>query len=283
MSPDTIALVEAINGLKQSGSIIKSYLLPFIQTLFATCIGFVIASYTFRKQEAVKADAKKMMDTNKFIIQIDSAFQSLIAFKSKYKDKAEHDPIKRTVIFGVVNMEFAEISGVEELMFLAKGNKSSEGEPYYRSWNNLPRISSMVSNYKYLVKRVESRNELRMRFESSLSYDSEGNKVFNIASLNPEQWKILLELINENEIILNLTDGLILEMHSFLLGITEAIKNSINIKKVLHLVTLVTINTNNEYIIRQLEPISPPDYSKLAELLKITEDEAKYEFSCGYF
>jgi hypothetical protein len=141
----------------------------------------------------------------------------------------------------------------------------------------------MVSNYKYLVKRVESRNELRMRFESSLSYDSEGNKEFNIASLNPEQWKIFLELINENEIILNLADGLILEMHSFLLGITEAIKNSINIKKVLHLVTLVTINTNNEYIIRQLEPISPPDYSKLAELLKLTEDEAKYEFSCGYF
>lgn len=283
MSPDTKALVEAIESLRQSGTFFKLYLLPFIQTIFATCIGFFIASYTFKKQESIKADAKKMTDTNKFIVQIDCAFQSLIALKGKYKGRTESDPIKRTMITGVVNMEFADINGVEDLMFLAKGNKSAEGQPYYVTWNNLPRISGMVSNYQYLVKRIADRNNLRVKFESTLSFNSDGHKVFNFASLIPEQRKILIELVNENELILNLVDGLILEMHSFLLGVTEAIKNAINVKKILHLVTLVSMNTNNEYIVRELEPISPPDYVKLGELLELTENEAKQAFNCGYF
>jgi hypothetical protein len=283
MLPETQALVDAIVSLKQSNSFFKSYFLPFLPVVISTFAGFMIASYNFKNQEAIRADAKKIDDANKFIVQIDSAFQSLISMKIRYQFHMDNDPIQRALSFGSINCYFSEIKGVENLVFLAKANKAKEGDPYYVTWNNIPRINAMVGSYIYLTQRVVARNKVREQLDECLPSNEKGEQCIDFSKINPKTLHLIRLLINETEIVVSMTDSLILEINSFLIGITKAIDDSVNFKKTKHLVTLVEFKVNNPFILKSLEPIIRPDFIRLAEALGIDEEQARSNFDSGYF
>jgi len=283
MSPDTKALVDAIDSLRQSSSLIKSYVWPLIPAVITSAIGFYIASYNFKSQEKIRADVKKIENANKFVVQIDSAFQSLISVKSSYMNRIDDDPISRVLSIAEITNQFSDINGVEELVFLARGNKSRDGQPYYVSWNNIPRINAMVGNYKYLLQRIEARNILRREFEIYAKLNETGQAVLNLGALEPIGWSLLKRLVNSNECIIALIDGLILEFNSFLCGITKAIEASIEMRKVKHIVMLVVFKNNIPFVQGTLQPTLRPDYDKLSKLLDVDITYAKEMFDTGYY
>lgn len=283
MPQDLQPIVDAIIGLQQPSSILKSYVFPIIPAVFTTLAGFFIASYNFKRQESIKADAQKIEAANKFIVQMDSAFQSLISAKTRYKDVINDVPLDRAFSIGKNTAYFSTINGVDNLVFLAKGCKVVDGQPYYVTWNNVPRINAMVGNYLYLLDIIKSRNSLLEQLETHISYTEEGHQTINFSTITPEAYNLIKLLVNSTEIMLKLTDGLIIEFNSFMSGIDEAIGKSINTKRVSHLTTIVKFNTNNPFIQNALQPIPEPNYSELAKLFGRDEESVRSMFDVGYF
>lgn len=283
MSQDIQPIVDAIIGLKQSNSILKSYIWPILPAVFTTLAGFFIASYNFKRQESIKADAQKIEAANKFIVQMDSAFQSLISTKMRYKDVINDTPLDRAFSIGPSSGYFSTVSGVDNLVFLAKGCKVVDGQPYYVTWNNVPRINAMVGNYLYLLDIIKSRNNLLKNLEPYLSYTNEGHQMLDFETMKPEVFNLIKHLINSTEIMLKMTDGLIIEFNSFMCGIEEAIKQSIDIKRVSHLTTIIKFNTNNQFIQNSLQPVPEPNYLALAQLFGRDEESVREMFNVGYF
>ncbi|HEI8402755.1 TPA: hypothetical protein SLE31_004599 [Citrobacter freundii] len=283
MSPDTQALVDAIDSLRHSSSVIKNYIWPLIPAVITSTIGFYIASYNFKSQEILRADVKKIENVNKFLIQMDSAFQSLVSVKTSIIGRISDDPIQRIFGAGVLEHYFSDVNGVEDLVFLAKGNSMKNGQPYYKSWNNIPRINAMVGNYKYLVQRIMSRNKIKSDFEKHLDIDEKGKASMVYADLSSEAIITLRKLVNENEIVLNLLDGLIVEFNSFLSGINAAVSKSLNIEKIKHLTILIDFDNSNSIIQESLQPLPLPNYATLAKLFDVSVADAMDMYKTGYF
>lgn len=283
MSPDTKLIVDAIDSLRQSSSFIKSYIMPFTPAVITSVIGFFIASHNFKSQETMRSNVAKIEAANKFMVQVESAFQTLISIKIPLVERVNDDPTSRLFSVGDINSYFSDIDGVENLVFLAKGNTIREGQPYYATWNNIPRINSMVGNYKYLLERIEARQVSKQEFEEYIVTGEDGNLRINFEALNSVKDKPLKKFINDNEAVLSLIDGLILEFNSFLSGISEAVNKSINAKKVEHIAQVIHFNNSNAFIQRALQPLIPPDYQKLARVFQIDVSAARELFQTGYF
>lgn len=283
MSPDTKALVDAINNLRQSSSVVKNYIWPIVPVVISSIGGFYIASYNFKSQEVIRTELRKIENVNRFLVQIDSAFQSLVSVKLSYAHHITDNPIERVLTIPEITNQFSDVNGVEELVFLAKGCKVKEGDPYYVSWNNIPRINTMVGNYKYLLQRIYARNELRREFEIYAGFDDDNNAILNLQSLNAKAQSLLKKLVCCNESVIALVDGLILEFNSFLCGITKAIEEAIDMKKIRDLTLLVTFNNNNKFILQALQPSPRPNFNQLSRLLGVDIEVAKSMFDTGYY
>ncbi|MEB1055694.1 hypothetical protein [Citrobacter portucalensis] len=280
MSPDAKAIVDAIHSLNHTDSFLKSYIYPLLPAVISTLAGFILASVNFNKQECVKADAVKINNANKFIIKAESAFQSLMVVKNIYQDRLTNEPIQRAIVIGKVEVYFPELSGVEELIFLANGNTSRPGDAYYTTWNNIPRISAMLGNYLYAVERINARNKSREELFKHIPVEA---KSLNLADLGVEGYKKLQTHVNDTEVIISIIDSLIIEFDSFLKNITASIKKSLNVDRVKHLSTIVNYNGNNPLIEQSLVRSPEPDYALLANILEMDENTVRASFRNYYF
>ncbi|HDT6626808.1 TPA: hypothetical protein QFT15_004332 [Klebsiella aerogenes] len=159
MSPDTKLIVDAIESLRQSSSFIKSYIMPFTPAVITAVIGFFIASYNFKSQEKMRADAQKIESANRFMIQIESAYQAVSSAKHFVTNGLNNDPVARLFHSGDIEIDFVPIYGVENMVFLANGNKKNGNHGSSNSWNNVTRINTMANNYRYLIQRINVRAE----------------------------------------------------------------------------------------------------------------------------
>ncbi|NBD82466.1 hypothetical protein GV761_14590, partial [Citrobacter werkmanii] len=92
MSPDTKALVDAIDSLKHTDSFLKSYIYPLLPAIISTLAGYFIALFNFNRQQNKTSNDNKVKDVNKFLIEVQSAFISLIEEKKKYQFLISNDP-----------------------------------------------------------------------------------------------------------------------------------------------------------------------------------------------
>ncbi|QIR27535.1 hypothetical protein [Kluyvera genomosp. 3] len=280
MSPDTKALIDAINGLNHTDSFLKCYIYPLLPAIISTLAGFVLATINFNKQESVKSDAAKINNANKFIIKAESAFQSLMVVKNIYQGRLTDEPIQRAITIGKIEVYLPELNGVEELVFLAEGNNLRPGDSYNSTWNNIPRISAMLGNYLYAVERINARNKSR---EELFKHIPIGVTSFGLEELGADGYQKLKTHVNDTEVLVSMVDALIIEFDSFLKNISTSIKKSLNVDRVKHLSTIVNYNGNNPLIEQSLVRSPEPNYTLLANILEIDENAVRASFRNYYF
>ncbi|HED2522672.1 TPA: hypothetical protein R4Y92_001410 [Klebsiella aerogenes] len=282
MSPDTKLIVDAIDSLRQSSSFIKSYIMPFAPALITSVIGFFIATYNFKSQEKMRADALKIEKANKFLVQVENAFQSLVAVKTYASAQLNDHPVQRVLLAGDIDSYFSEISGVDELVFLANGIQVSEGQPYHATWNNISRINTMVGNYYYLLLLIERRKLSKETFEKYVSIDDSGMTSIDNDALESVGRKPLKNAVRDNENVLSILDGLIKEFNSFLQEFPRAVERSVDVKKVKHMTRVLQFNNSNEHIQTALTPCQAADINAIAAIFHVSPERARKMFETGY-
>jgi len=282
MSPDTFEIAKAISSLQNETNYFKDYIFPFLSTSGSVVAGYFIASYSFKSQEKTKAEIDKVNKLNEFFISIDGGLQTLIAIKSIYSGRINSDPVQRALSIPRIECHISEPPDPKTIVFLTKGNEQVSGEPYYSSWNNLPRINAMVGNYAHLCNRISARNNFKTEIDHFLEYSENGEGFINFEKLTNKDWRVFRQLVDSTESVITLVDGLLKEYYSFLINMHTAASKSINKKLIKGHVELLSYSNNSEMFRSQLDPCPPVDVDSLAHILKITKENASEVYITGY-
>lgn len=215
MHEETELLVKAIEGLKQDPNYIKDYIFPIASALFISILGAGIAFFTLRHQEEVQFEKEKMNKANKWTLKIEEARASLIAIKSNYSGQLHSDPFQRISAIPTILFHAQPIAeDYQDLSFIVpKEGQASE------KWSQITLIRAMVSNYNYILKLWEQRNDLNQAFKEKL-LQAHGNNAHMTLSINDVIQAAgradVVILIDLNERVIKLTDDLIRETDDFL-------------------------------------------------------------------
>lgn len=282
MSNDALMIASAILNLQQESSVFKDYVFPLLSTSGSVVAGYFIASYSFKSQEKTKAEIDKVNKLNEFFISIDGGLQTLTAIKSIYSGRVNADPVYRALSIPRIECHISEPPDPKTIVFLTKGNEQVSGEPYYSSWNNLPRINAMVGNYAHLCNRVSARNNFKTEISHFLEYSGNGEGYIDFEKLTNKDWRVFRQLVDSTESVISLVDGLLKEYYSFLINMHIAASKSINKKLIKDHVELLSYSNNSVMFRSQLDPCPPVDVDTLAKILKITKENASEIYITGY-
>jgi hypothetical protein len=97
VNPEIKDLIEAIESLRQESSLIKDYIYPIIISFFSAVLGAFTAYFTLRYQEDTNRERLKLDICNKWTIEIQGLFQSLISFKNNYDSPLSSNPVHRAL------------------------------------------------------------------------------------------------------------------------------------------------------------------------------------------
>ncbi|HFK2694286.1 TPA: hypothetical protein ACG1DO_004122 [Kluyvera ascorbata] len=252
MSPDTKALVDAIDSLHQSSSIFKSYIFPFIPVVTTALLGYFIARFSFKWQQNKLSEAIRLKQTNAFLIQIRNALQALLTEKKKYYYfMRNHSNVTiRIFLIKEITTQFPDVKNVEDMYFLDP-NKIISG------WADIDNICKMVWQYNKLVYLSAVRNELLGEIEKLVSYDSNGALVFDFTSLEGPNRLVFEKAIKITETFIKLLDDIVIDMHNFLNDI-ENITNGFFPKIAGKVVTFEFIGEDD--VSQHIERICEPDF-----------------------
>lgn len=282
MSPDTFEIAKAISSLRGETDYFKDYIYPLISTTGSVIAGYFIASYSFKKQERIKSEVDKVNKLNEFFISIDGGLQTLIAIKSIYGGRIDSNPITRAMSIPRIECHISEPPDTRTIVFLSKGNMLSKGQPYYSTWNNVPRISAMVGNYSHLCKRIIDRNNLKTDISHLLKYTGNGEGYVDFDTASPKDLRVIRMLVDATESVISLVDGLIKEYYSFLIHMHASASKSIDKKLIKDYVEMLSYSNDSEMFRSQLEPCPPIDIELLADVLQVTKQNAEELYVTGY-
>ncbi|MFV9347243.1 hypothetical protein ABQ428_06960 [Citrobacter freundii] len=159
MSPDTKALVDAIDSLHQSSSFFKNYIFPFIPTVITAFLGYVIAMFNFNWQQERLSINTNIKNANRFMIQVESALQTLLIEKKKYMSLLHGQtatPI-RLIAIREITTSFPTVNNVEDLAFI--GVEASRSP-----WSDVKRINRLSWDYQKVIALITKRNAVFSEF-----------------------------------------------------------------------------------------------------------------------
>ena len=284
MHEETALLVKAIEGLQQEPNHFKDYVFPVASALFTSLLGAGIAYLTLRHQEGIQIEKDKLETTNKWTFQVEEARATLIAIKGNYHGQLSDVPLQRLGAIPSILFHAEPIAeNYQNLSFIVPSNDEIEKLP---KWSQIPRIRAMISNYNYLLKLWQQRNEMNEQFKNKI-LQSQGNKAYAnlsladvIAACGQAQVVVLVDL---NERVIRLTDDLIKELDSFLSEFPAYAKTKIQAKRLKRYGSIVTYSNNeNEKLLEILECSPEADFKPLEGLFGESADEIKKRHSTGY-
>ena len=284
MHEDTELLVKAIEGLQQESNHFKDYIFPIASALFTSLLGAGIAYLTLRHQEGVQIEKDKLETSNKWTFQVEGARATLIAIKGNYYGQLSDIPLQR---FGSIpSILFHAESIAENYQNLSFIVPSADEKKERSKWSQIPRIRAMISNYNYLLKLWQKRNEMNEQFKIQI-LKSLGNKAYAnlsltdvIAACGQAQIVVLIDL---NERVIKLTDDLIIELDSFLSEFPVYAKTKVQVKRLKKYGSIVTYSNNgNEKLLELLERSPEVDFKSVEQLFGEPADEIKKRHTTGY-
>lgn len=282
MHEETELLVKAIEGLKQEPNYLKDYIFPIASALFISVLGAGIAFFTLRHQEEVQFEKEKMNNANKWTLKIEEARASLISIKSNYSGQLDSDPFRRiskipTILFHAQPI----IEDYQDLSFIVP----KEGEESEK-WSQITQIRGMVSNYNYILKLWEQRNDLNEVFKEKL-LQAHGNNAHMTLSLNDVIQAVgradVVILIDLNERVIKLTDDLIRESDDFLNKFPKYAKSKIEYKRLKKYGSILTFSNNdNKKLLELIERSPEVDFTPVEDLFGSTAEEINKRHETGY-
>lgn len=282
MNEETELLVKAIEGLKQEPNYIKDYIFPIASALFISVLGAGIAFFTLRHQEEVQFEKEKMNNANKWTLKIEEARASLIAIKGNYSGQLQSDPFQRILAIPTILFHAQPIAeDYQDLSFIVpKEGQESE------KWSQITLIRAMVSNYNYILKLWEQRNDLNQAFKEKL-LQAHGNNAHMTLSINDVIQAAgradVVILIDLNERVIKLTDDLIRETDDFLSKFPECAKSKIKYKRLKKYGSILTFSNNdNKKLLELIERSPEVDFSSVEDLFGSTAEEINKKHETGY-
>ncbi len=282
MHEETELLVKAIEELKQEPNYIKDYIFPIASALFTSVLGAGIAFFTLRHQEEVQFEKEKMNNTNKWTLKIEEARASLIAIKGNYSGQLHSDPFQRISAIPTILFHAQPIAeDYQDLSFIVP----KEGQEFEK-WSQITQIRAMVSNYNYILKLWEQRNDINQAFKEKL-LQAHGNKAHMTLSIHEVIQAAgradVVIIIDLNERVIKLTDGLIRETDDFLSKFPEYAKSKIEYKRLKKYGSILTFSNNdNQKLLELIERSPEVDFSSVEDLFGSTAEEINKRHETGY-
>lgn len=283
MHQETELIVSAIESLKQTPNFFKDYIFPIASAFFTSILGAAIAYFTLNRQEVVQIEKEKMNASNKWTLEIEQARSNLIAIKGNYNGELTELPFQRVFAIPSILFHAESISeNFQDLSFIVPKDTKQD----LSKWSQIPRIRAMVSNYNYLLKLWEQRNEVNQNIKEIISA-SIGNKAYGNLSLQEVENTIdkadLVILIDLTERCITLTDDIIIELDSFLSDFPFFVKTKIDTKRLKKYGTIISYSNNNNQKLLELIKKSPEvDFSSVQHLFGETDKEIKKRHTTGY-
>lgn len=276
-------IVNAIESLRQEGSIFKDYIFPIASAFFTSLLGAGIAYKSFRYQEDIKIEKKKMDTANKWTLLADEARSNLISIKENYYGMLTEQPIQRTLAIPTILFTAKPIvEDYSQLSFLAPIQSNDE----YPKWSQIPIIRTMIHNYNYVQELWLKRNEIERPVREKIMQQHSTEAFVDVSleqifqCVDKANFAMLVDL---TEYIISLTDDLLVELDDFLANFPVYAKTHINSEKLKRYGSvLVYSNIGNEKLLAMLERSPNADYSSLTTLLGKTTDQLKQRYSTGY-
>jgi hypothetical protein len=281
---ETALLVQAIEGLQQESNHFKDYIFPIASALCTSLLGAGIAYLTLRHQEGVQIEKDKLETSNKWTFHAEGARATLIAIKANYHGQLSDSPLQRLGSIPSILFNAESITeNYQNLSFLIPSANEKKEIP---KWSQIPRIRAMISNYNYLLKLWQQRNEMNEQFKRQI-LQSQGSKAYTnlsledvIAACGQAQVVVLIDL---TERVIRLTDDLIIELDSFLSEFPVYAKTKVQVKRLKRYGLIVTYSNNgNEKLLKLLERSPEVDFKPVEQLFGEPADEIKRRHTTGY-
>jgi hypothetical protein len=277
MDVEVKAVVDAINNISTTNTL-KDYIFPLLIVL----AGGFFAHFSTTYLRYLDAQKEKLDIANDWILGLQEAFNSLVAIKQNYIHKLSEAPLQRAGKFPqiissskLLKLQVNKLSFVvqsKDDFLVAVNNHMSPGY-----------ISALQSNYNLLVNTLEKRNQIAGRILPILEqhFPARGShlevtleEIYQV--VRPSEY---LGYIQLTEQVIKTTDELVIAIHNFLCEFPDICRYAIEIKRVKHYRRIIEWHYDRMDI---LERSTPVNYSCLAELLAIDEQQAREKFSSGY-
>jgi hypothetical protein len=222
LSNDIELLVNAIEGLHSN--YFKDYILPIGAVCVSGVLGAGVAYYTVDKQEQTKIEIDKIKAINNTLLSAMQLRTSLISIKYNYFGLIDDEPIGRMLKTPRILLTDRNISiDLASISFIVPNKKEDE----FNKWLAIDYISTIFSNYDTLLIIWEKRNQIIVELMPKL------NKQF-ARPLNYTELQELIgvgrmaQLSDLTERCLHMTDDLLIEVSSFLIGFSHSVKPKLN-------------------------------------------------------
>jgi len=282
---ETALLVKAIDGLSQEPNYFKDYAFPIASAFFTSILGAGIAYLTLRHQEGIQIEKEKMDSSNKWTLQVEEARSNLIAIKGNYHGQLTSLPFQRLSAIPSILFHANSIAeDYQKLSFIVPSKEEKDGD--LNKWSQIPRIRSMVSNYNYLLKLWQQRNDMNQEFKEQL-LAHHGGKAYATLSLADavaaSSQANMVMLIDLNERVIKLTDDLITELDSFLHDFPNYVKTKIQVKRLKRYGSILTFSNNGNKALLNLIKKSPDaDFTSVEVLFGESSDSIRNRHTTGY-
>ena len=284
MTQEVEMIVKAIGELQQEPNYFKDYIFPIASALFTSLLGAGIAFFTIKHQEDLKIEKTKMDSTNKWTLLAEEARSTLIAIKSNYHGNLTEIPAQRLSAIPSILFHATPITEkYEALSFIV--SKSKDGK--LPKWGQIPRISTMINNYNYLLQLWEQRNQLeRPLREKLMSHWGEEKAVVDVNQNEIVEYigeSDFCLLVDITERVVILTDDLIVELDDFLLNFPIHAKSLVNIKRIKRYGSILRYSNNgNESLLALLEKSKKVDYQSVEQMFCMPAEAIRQMHSTGY-
>ncbi len=253
MSNEFQLLIDTIKALKPEDSVVKDYVFPIATAFFSSLLGGAVAYFTFKHQDAVLFEKEKLNTANKWTILANEAFYSLLAIKQNYYEKLTVDPdptnpYHRILAVPPIRMQISQINeSLSGLVFISQ--KKEPENPEHSKWSQISLVQILFSNYNLLINAWERRNELDPTVRSKLLAAYSNQAFCNIntemirSCIDPKE---LVSLIDLTERVIDLTDGLIIELIDFLKNFPVLAESRIQMEKIKNYGTILKLQPSKE-------------------------------------
>ncbi|PSU99775.1 hypothetical protein [Photobacterium kishitanii] len=224
MEVETQAIVAAIESLQSNP--IKDYILPMGGVFVSGLLGMGVAYYTVNRQEKTKLELHKVETINETLLHAQEVRARLISIKQNYVRNIDSDPVSRTLAIPPILLSEQRIEvHLSRLAFMVPD--SSQGK--VSKWQSIDYVSTIFSNYNYLLELWKKRNEIIIGLQPKLGH------LFRVG-LNFENLvtaigvATLVQLADLTERVLVMTDDVLIEVSCFLVGFGSVAKSQVDKK-----------------------------------------------------
>lgn len=212
-------LIQAIESLRQDVNPFKDYVYPIISGILSSLLGAGVAYLTLRHQDNIQIEKEKLNTVNDWMLLAESAFATLVTFKTNYYKKIDSNPFQRALtIRSIIHISNKIDKNISSLSFIVP--KKEDEKSLNIKWRNIPRIRTMVNNYNYILDLWEKRNEIERPIKEKLLQDHSSQTSYADVNskdiLNSIGATKITSLIDITEQLIKLTDDLLIEIDDFM-------------------------------------------------------------------